>query len=150
MQYIKNNHIIDDEFAILSALTLGYKDELDQDIQTVFSSAGAMHVLAVSGLHVGILYVIINLLIGFLRKYNKGRILYTILAILLLWIYALVTGFSPSVLRSATMFFFCDIGKKTYEGQAIYTIHWLLQHSCCWQLILISFLKSVFNYHIVQ
>ena len=116
----RENHITDDEFAILSALTLGYKDELDKDVKNVFSSAGAMHVLAVSGLHVGIIYLIINFLFGFLKKRRIGRHIFMVLSIILLWIYALITGFSPSVLRAATMFSFIVIGENLRRPCNIY------------------------------
>ena len=55
------------EFAIASALTFGYKDELNQFVKGVFSKTGAMHVLAVSGLHVGIVFLLISSLFKFLN-----------------------------------------------------------------------------------
>ncbi len=92
------------ELEILSALTLGYKRDLDPEIKHVFSSAGAMHVLAVSGLHVGIIFWIIVLMFGYLRKQKTGRIIFTAVSILSLWGYAFITGLSPSVTRATTMF----------------------------------------------
>ena len=92
------------ETEILSALTLGYKRELDRETKRVFSSAGAMHVLAVSGLHVGILFFAFSFFFGFLQKRRIGRFIYVVLSISLLWCYAFITGLSPSVLRACTMF----------------------------------------------
>ena len=94
----------DQETEILSALTLGYKRGLDPETKRVFSSAGAMHVLAVSGLHVGILFGVFTLLFGFLRKLKHGKPLFVLLALSVLWGYAFITGLSPSVMRAATMF----------------------------------------------
>ncbi len=108
----RENHISDERFAILAALTLGYKDALDPETKKVFSSAGAMHVLAVSGLHVGILFVVIHFLTGFLRRSPNGRVVFIFLSISLLWIYALITGLSPSVLRATVMFGFLIIGQN--------------------------------------
>ncbi len=92
------------ELEILSALTLGYKRDLDPETKRVFSSSGASHVLAVSGLHVGIIFLMVNFIFGFLKKQKYGRLLFVLLAVSLLWIYALVTGLSPSVMRAAAMF----------------------------------------------
>ena len=92
------------ETEILSALTLGYKRELDRETKRIFSSAGAMHVLAVSGLHVGILFFAFTFCFGFLQKRKIGRFIYVVLSISLLWCYAFITGLSPSVLRACTMF----------------------------------------------
>jgi competence protein ComEC len=92
------------EQAIVSALLLGIKDHLDNEIKVAYSSAGAMHVLAVSGLHVGILFLIIQLLCKPWKDHRYGRFAFMILAVGCIWLYALVTGFSPSVVRASTMF----------------------------------------------
>ncbi|NQU88745.1 MAG: ComEC/Rec2 family competence protein [Mariniphaga sp.] len=116
----KNNNITDEKFAILSALTLGYKDALDPETKQIYASAGAMHVLAVSGLHVGIIYLAINLLVGFLRKSKRGKLLFILLAIHILWFYAVITGMSPSVLRATVMFSFLIIGENLRRPTNIY------------------------------
>jgi competence protein ComEC len=100
------------ELGILSALTLGYREELDKDVERSFSASGAMHVLAVSGLHTGIVwgFVMWILTLGGWRKplwEDRGRRwMLNISAIVLLWVYAFVTGLSPSVMRSALMLSF--------------------------------------------
>ncbi|VAW24283.1 DNA internalization-related competence protein ComEC/Rec2 [hydrothermal vent metagenome] len=116
----RENNIVDEKFAILSALTLGYKEALGPDVKSVFSSTGAMHVLAVSGLHVGIIYLIINFLLGFLKRNPKGRVPFICLAIAILWSYALITGLSPSVQRAATMFSIVIIGENLRRPANIY------------------------------
>ncbi|NOY96160.1 MAG: ComEC/Rec2 family competence protein, partial [Chlorobi bacterium] len=116
----RENNIVDEKFAILSALTLGYKEALGPDVKSVFSSTGAMHVLAVSGLHVGIIYLIVNFLFGFLKRNPKGRVPFICLAIAILWSYALVTGLSPSVQRAATMFSIVIIGENLRRPANIY------------------------------
>ena len=102
----------ENEFHVLSALTLGYKRGLDPETKRIFSSAGAMHVLAVSGLHVGIIFLVFNLLLGVLKKQKAGRILYVILVIPALWSFAFIAGLSPSVMRAATMFSFMVVGQN--------------------------------------
>ncbi len=94
----------EEEQAIALALLIGVKDYLSEDLKRAYSSAGAMHVLAVSGLHVGILYLII---LGFLRplqKVKRGKIVIAVITISIIWLYTFITGMSPSVLRAAVMF----------------------------------------------
>lgn len=110
----------EDNFAVGSALILGYKDRLDKELLMVYSSAGAMHVLAVSGLHVGIIYFVLNFFLGFLDNSKRGKYLKAIILILFLWCYALITGMSPSVLRSATMFSFIIVGGVLNRPVSIY------------------------------
>ena len=101
--------IRDPELGILSALTLGYREELDKQVQHSFSAAGAMHILAVSGLHTGIVWGVIVWILtlgGFARPlyHQTGRrALLVGLTLIALWGYAFLTGLSPSVMRSALM-----------------------------------------------
>ncbi len=100
------------ELEILSALTLGYKRSLDPETKRIFSSVGAMHVLAVSGLHVGIVLWIITLVFGFMRKKRFGKLIFVVIATGLLWAFAFITGLSPSVMRATTMFSIFIIGEN--------------------------------------
>lgn len=92
------------ELAILSALVLGYKHHLSADQVSAFSSTGAMHVLAVSGLHVGIVFLLVGHVLAPLDRLRHGKMLKPVLALAVLWAYAALTGLSPSVNRAATMF----------------------------------------------
>ena len=100
------------ELGIISALTLGYREDLDKEVQRAFSASGAMHVLAVSGLHTGIVWGIVMwiLTLGVLYKPlwedKFRRWLLNISTIVLIWAYAFLTGLSPSVMRSALMLTF--------------------------------------------
>jgi competence protein ComEC len=114
LDVIHSNIIQGNEAAVLSALIIGFKDKLDASVIRAYSSSGAMHVLAVSGLHVGIIYMIINSLFFFFDRIKHGTIIKTIIVLLMLWMYALITGLSPSVLRASTMFSFVAIG-NTYK-----------------------------------
>ena len=93
-----------DSQQIASALLLGQKEDLDKEIRDAYSETGTMHILAVSGLHVGIIYAILLFPLKAIKLSKKFRKVYLILVILLIWAYALLTGFSPSVIRAATMF----------------------------------------------
>lgn len=91
------------EYAILSALTLGYQDALSEDIKHAFRTTGTVHVLSVSGLHVGIIYAMISFLLSFIKRSSRYYWLKPILIIIFLWCYAFITGLSPSVVRASAM-----------------------------------------------
>lgn len=120
LSVIEQNNITGNEAAVLSALIVGYKDKLEASIVRAYSSSGAMHVLAVSGLHVGIIYVIISSVFFFIEKIKNGIIVKTIIILLFLWAFAFVTGLSPSVLRASTMFSFVAVGKAFNRNSNIY------------------------------
>jgi len=105
---------------IAQALVLGVKDGLDREIEHAYSASGAMHVLAVSGLHVGIIYGIILLFFKPFRKTKVRNWLLAIFSLIILWSYALVTGFSPSVLRAVTMFSFIAVAQASGRNTNIY------------------------------
>tara|TARA_R110001592_G_scaffold6720_1_gene36116 strand:+ start:6255 stop:8384 length:2130 start_codon:yes stop_codon:yes gene_type:complete len=110
--FIKHG-LSDNELGVASALVLGYKNNIDAQLKSAYSSAGAMHILAVSGLHVGLIFMIFNYLLQFLERYKYGNITKTLAILLILWSYALITGLSPSVLRASVMFSFVIVGKAT-------------------------------------
>lgn len=106
----------DNEYAVGSALILGYKIDLSEDIRAAYAETGAIHVLAVSGLHVGIIYLFLSY---FIRPFynDPAYKVYGKLVILLgsIWGFAILTGGSPSVLRAATMFSFFIYGKYLFK-----------------------------------
>lgn len=88
-----------DELAVALAMTLGDKSHLTRSQRDLYSISGASHVLALSGLHIGIIYMLMVVLVG----YKRWRVLRETLLILGIWAYAFLTGLSPSVTRAATM-----------------------------------------------
>jgi len=120
LSVLKQFQISDDEFAVGAALLLGYEDKLDADILSAYSSTGAMHVLSVSGLHVGIIFIVFNWLLFFFDKIKYGNIFKAAILICLLWLYAALTGLSPSVLRAASVFSFIVIAKSFNRYTNIY------------------------------
>lgn len=112
----------EDEQAIASALLLGNRNLLNEDILRAFSSSGATHILAVSGLHVGIFYSIISMLFQWLKKIKHLKYFHPIITISFIWFYVLLTGASPSVMRAATMFSFFAIGKAINNQFSTYNI----------------------------
>ena len=92
--------------AVILALVLGQKNALTSAVIASYTRAGTMHVLAVSGLHVGMLYWCLRLILGLLKYVWNGRWPSSVVSLGVLWFYAFVTGLSPSVLRATTMFTF--------------------------------------------
>ena len=109
--------IAGDELATLSALTLGYKEDMDKELKTHFQKAGAAHILAVSGLHTGILYTIIIFIVtlfGFyppLYKSHFHQLIVSSITMVLLIGYAALTGGTPSVVRSVVMLGLVELGR---------------------------------------
>lgn len=106
-----NLHLVEHGFngnplALINALLLGQRQELSQEVYTDFAAAGAVHILAVSGLHVGIIMLILQFFFKPLERLPKGKTLKICCVVLCLWIFAVIAGLSPSVLRAVTMFSF--------------------------------------------
>ncbi|HOZ29934.1 MAG TPA: ComEC/Rec2 family competence protein, partial [Bacteroidales bacterium] len=112
---LENLGLNNDELSVVSALALGYQDSLSDEIRHAYSSSGAMHILAVSGLHVGIVYGIIVFLLSFIKS-KRLNIFKVVLTIVLVWFYAVLTGLSPSVSRAALMFSIMALGKLQKHG----------------------------------
>ncbi len=117
---LKQNGLSGNELAVASALILGYKDDLGEELKHSYSSAGATHVLAVSGLHVGIIFLVLNFILNLFDKKDKFKLSKAIILILALWSYATITGLSPSVVRAATMFSFVTAGGAFQRKASIY------------------------------
>ncbi|UZR92938.1 ComEC/Rec2 family competence protein [Chondrinema litorale] len=109
-----------EELAIALALVLGIKDQLDFELQQAYAGVGAMHVLAVSGLHVGIIYQLLSVFLFFFKNKRKGKWLFGICLATFLWFYAAITGFSPSVVRATTMFTLVLIADVINRKSSIY------------------------------
>ncbi len=109
-----------DEFAVLAALTLGSKDALHPELRQNYTTSGGMHILAVSGLHVGIIYFVIAFLLRFMDKTPRMKILRALLIIIFLWVYAFVTGLPSSVIRATLMFSLVAIGSGLERRAQIY------------------------------
>ena len=109
------------ELAVGAALILGYKNLLNPDLKEAYTGVGAMHVLAVSGLHVGIIYLILFFFLNLIKSRSlHWRISKTLILLIGVWLFALITGASASVLRAATMFSFIIIGKSIHRYTNIY------------------------------
>lgn len=93
-----------DELAIINALLLGQRQDISEEVYSSYTNAGAIHILAVSGLHVGIILLILSFVLKPIERYRHGKLIKTILLVLILWGFALIAGLSASVTRAVTMF----------------------------------------------
>ncbi|WP_075350551.1 ComEC/Rec2 family competence protein [Algoriphagus marinus] len=111
-----------DSEQIALALLLGQKQYLDPNIRDGYVQAGVMHILAVSGLHVGIIYALFLMLLKPLKLSKKWAKIYLLFVVLLIWVYAFLTGLSPSVVRAATMFSLLSLGQMRERKPSIFNI----------------------------
>lgn len=107
---------------VAEALLLGEKKSLDRQTRDSYSQAGVMHVLAVSGLHVGIIYGLFFFISELLKLQGQKKRIYFLLVVLIIWSYAFLTGFSPSVIRASTMFSLITLGQLRDRKTSIINI----------------------------
>ena len=103
VERIAQLNIDDADKDMVSALVAGEKRAFDPRLKEEYSRTGVAHILAVSGLHMGFVLIIANMLFGWLVLFRRGHILKNVLVILALWLYAVMAGLSPSVVRAALM-----------------------------------------------
>jgi competence protein ComEC len=114
VEKLKKNMHNPEAIAVASTLILGYKADLSEDVLQAYSKTGTIHVLSVSGAHVAILFILLSFALSFLDKFRHGKLIKAVIIVLLIWYYALLTGFSPAVCRAAVMISMVIIG-KTYS-----------------------------------
>ncbi|PJJ59293.1 ComEC/Rec2 family competence protein [Hymenobacter chitinivorans] len=110
------------EYALASALVLGIKDDVDQDTKQAYANTGTTHIMAVSGLQVGLLFGAVTWLLGLLpgRRGPLFRLTTAALGLAVIWSYAFLTGLSASVLRAAVMFTFVILARATGRQSNMY------------------------------
>ncbi|MCF0172882.1 MAG: ComEC/Rec2 family competence protein [Bacteroidales bacterium] len=92
-----------DEAAILRAIAIGDRSALTRDIKRDFKRSGAMHILALSGMHIGVLYALLSLTLSFMGKSRHARVLRTAIILLCMWSYAVIAGLGSSIMRAVVM-----------------------------------------------
>lgn len=100
LRRLRGSSVSEDAYATIAAMTLGDKTALTTQLRESYSKAGVSHVLALSGLHLGIIYAMLALLLGQRRNTMLGLVA----TITLIWLFALMVGMSPGIVRSAAMF----------------------------------------------
>jgi competence protein ComEC len=114
--YIPNKQAL----SIAEALFIGYREDLDRDVVQSYSNTGVVHIIAISGLHLGMIYLLVVKLLSFLPKGKLINIIRPVFIILTLWLFALTAGAAPSILRSALMFSCIVIGNAINRKNSIY------------------------------
>lgn len=109
---LRENKVEGQEFAVAAALLLGHTEGLDPELRKDYANTGATHILSVSGMHVGVIYMFLEFLLGFMNRKRVLRIAKAVLLLVCIWSYAMITGLSPSVLRSAAMLSLPIIGRS--------------------------------------
>ena len=124
LELLEKNNMNQNDYAVAAAILLGYDDCMDDDLRENYVRAGAMHILCVSGLHVGIIYLAVNFILSLILKRRGQKWSKACLLLLTVWFYALLTGLSPSVQRASIMLSVIILGdllkrnKDTYNSIA--------------------------------
>ena len=129
------------EYSVITAVLLGNDDTMDRDLKSGYAAAGVSHILCVSGMHVGIIYMILNFLLKPLEYSRRLRFVKALLLIMSVWFYAAITGLAPSVQRSATMFTFVTFGGMLRRNVDIF-------HSLFASMLLLLFINPLLFFEI--
>jgi competence protein ComEC len=138
---LKKHHFRNQELYVINALILGQQQEISKEVLQDYQYAGAVHVLSVSGLHVGFILLFINFLLSRLPKTKTGNLIRFVTVLISLWSFAILAGLSPSIVRSVTMFTFVAAGMFLKRETNIF--HTLLVSMLLILLVSPSFLFDV-------
>ena len=138
---LRRYHFTDDELAVMNALLLGQRQEISKQLSDNYSKAGAIHILAVSGLHVGVILLILSLILKPLERVNNGKLIKLVLVILSLWFFAILAGLSASVIRAVTMFSAIALGQFFNKRNAV-------EHSLIFSMFIILLWKPLFLFDV--
>lgn len=116
----KNIPVNKDELGIAEALLIGYTNDLDKDLVQAYSNTGVVHIIAISGMHLGLIYIMLVWSFAKIPFINQSKIVQVVLILSCLWLFSLLTGAAASVLRSAVMFTFIALGKIFSKQSSIY------------------------------
>jgi competence protein ComEC len=167
LNIIKTNIKGSKEAGLAEALLVGYKNDLDKSLIQSYSNTGVVHVVAISGLHIGLIYWVLMLLLKPLKKFKAALWLQPLLIITGLWLFSLLAGGQPSVLRSAVMFTCIVVGQSFQRHGHVYNTlafsafillchnpYWLwdvgFQLSYAAVLSIIIFMKPIYNWFYVK
>lgn len=115
-KYIKDNNAL----SIAEALLIGYREDLDKDLVKAYSNTGVVHIIAISGMHLGMIYWMLLLCFRSLKQTTTLKIVRAITVIIILWLFSAVAGLAPSIVRSAIMFSVIAIGESFNKKSGIY------------------------------
>lgn len=167
LNILKKNIPGDKEKGLAEALLIGYKDDLDQRLVQSYTNTGVVHIIAISGLHLGLIYWLLALLLKPLKNQRKIKWLRPVLIIAGLWLFSLLAGAQPSILRSALMFTCIVSGESLSRKTSIYNTmavsafillcinpYWLwdvgFQMSYAAVLSIIIFMRPIYNWFYIK
>lgn len=167
LSILRENIPGDKELGLSEAMLIGYKDDLEQSLVQSYTNTGVVHIIAISGLHLGLIYWLLALLLKPLQKNKRTRWLQPVLIITGLWLFTLLAGIQPSLLRSALMFTCIVLGESLSKKTSIYNTmavsafvllcinpFWLwdvgFQLSYAAVLSIIIFMKPVYNWFYIK
>ena len=108
------------EAGFAEALLIGYREDLDKSLVESYANTGVVHIIAISGLHLGIIYWLLNILLTPVGRIGHAKWIKALLILLGLWCFTFIAGAGPSVLRSALMFSFIVLGQALSKKASIY------------------------------
>ena len=138
---LQKNNFSKDELQVVNALILGQQQNISKEILKDYQYAGAIHILSVSGLHVGFILLFITFLLKPLPKNKTGNTIRLFTIIISLWGFAILAGLSPSVVRSVTMFTFVTVGMYLKRNTNIF-------HTLLVSMFLILFFQPSFLFDV--
>lgn len=138
---LQNHHFKKEELSVVIALILGQQQDISKEVLRDYQYAGAVHILSVSGLHVGFILLFITTLLKPIPNSRKGTIVKLIITLIGLWAFGLLAGMAPSVVRSVTMFSFVAIGLFLRRSVNIY-------HSLLVSMLLILLFRPSFLFDV--
>lgn len=155
------------ENGLAEALLIGYKDDLDKTLVQSYSNTGVVHIIAISGLHLGLIYWLLLQLLRPIQRKKYSKWLKPVLVIAGLWLFSLLAGAQPSVLRSAVMFTCLALGESIDRRSSIYNSlaasafillcynpYWLwdvgFQLSYAAVLSIVIFMQPIYNWFFVK
>ncbi len=138
---LKHHDFGSDELSVIQALLLGERGELSEEIYDDYKNAGAVHILAISGLHIGILLLLLQLLLTPLESLPHGKTLKLAIILLFLWGFAFVAGLSPSIVRAVTMFSFVAYAMQLNRPTNTF-------NTIVWSMFFILLIKPLFLFQV--
>ncbi len=125
---LKANIIQKENYGVAEALLLGYKYDIDNQTNLIFARTGTLHVLAVSGMHVGLIYGLLTWILGALTRFKLGKYFKFGIIVLGIWSYAFISGMGASILRAVVMFSFISLAQ--ISGRKTHTFNLLAASAC--------------------
>lgn len=109
-----------DELGVAEALLIGYRDDLDKTLTQAYSNTGVVHIIAISGLHLGLIYGLMVLLFRPFANRRYIKIIKPVIILIVLWAFSFIAGAAPSILRSTVMFSIIVLGETGNKRSDVY------------------------------